>query len=354
MKDIEKLFVYRENSVYEAMNVIQRGKVEMALLVDEDRRLIATITDGDIRRALLIGLDTNDCAERLLENRIHSNNKPVFEAVGTPPDELLKIMRQKTLRHIPLIDEDGRVVELAWISELIEEVGMPLSAVVMAGGFGTRLYPLTEDVPKPMLPVGDQPLLERIIEQLQQSGIERVHLTTHYKKDIIAEHFGDGSKFGLEIRYLEEEQPLGTAGALCLLEAPTEPLLVINGDILSQVNFSAMLNFHREHEADMTVAVRQHESPIPFGVVEVDGIKVTGITEKPVITHFVNAGVYLLDPVVCGFIPKDQTYDMTDLITRALAEGKRVICFPVHEYWLDIGELTDYEQAQIDIKDGKD
>lgn len=353
MKDVAKLFVHLENTVYEALATIQNGHVEIALVVDDACRLIGTITDGDIRRAILGGVDMADRIEKLLERRVHPYDEPTTALLGTQPDDLLQTMRERMLRHIPLLDGEGRVVELAWISELIEDVELPLSAVVMAGGYGTRLHPLTDNLPKPMLPVGDRPLLERIIDQLRQAGIQRVNLTTHYKKNIITEHFGDGTGFGVDIRYLEEDQPLGTAGALCLLEAQEEPLLVINGDILSQIDFRAMMAFHREHEADMTVAVRQYKFSIPFGVVQVDGIKVTKMSEKPMVSHFVNAGVYLLNSDLCRLIPKDQSYDMTDLISRSVTEGRQVICFPVHEYWLDIGQHTDYKQAQLDLKNGK-
>ena len=223
----------------------------------------------------------------------------------------------------------------------------------MAGGLGTRLRPLTDDLPKPMLRVGDRPLLELIIEQLHEAGIRRVNVATHYRGEVIAEHFGDGRRFGVEIQYVQEDEPLGTAGALSQLGKSKEPLLVINGDILTRVNIRAMLNFHREHQADMTVGVRQHELQIPYGVVETDGVKIISISEKPTMKHLMNAGIYVLNPEVCQLIPEHQYYDMSHLLGRLVGENRRVISFLVHEYWLDIGEIEDYQRAVTDIVSGE-
>ena len=212
--------------------------------------------------------------------------------------------------------------------------------------------PLTEEVPKPMLPVGGRPLLELTIEQLRNAGIRRVNLATHYKGDVISRHFGDGRDFQMDIQYVEEQQPLGTAGALRLLDSSDEPLLVINGDILTRVDFRAMLDYHRENVADMTVAVKEHEARLPYGVVDIKGINIVGISEKPVLHHFINAGIYLLNPQCSHYIPVDQPYDMPDLIGKLIEEGRRVVSFPIHEYWVDIGQAEDYQRAQMDSNDG--
>jgi NDP-sugar pyrophosphorylase family protein len=242
------------------------------------------------------------------------------------------------------------VVDVALLNDLVKEEELPLRAVVMAGGYGTRLRPITEELPKPMLPIGDRPLLELTLQQLRDAGIKRVNLATHYKRDIIANHFGDGHNFGVKIRYVEEDQPLGTAGALGLIETSEDPLLVINGDVVTRVDFHAMLDFHRHHRADMTVAVRQHEVQLPHGVVETDGLAITGISEKPILRHFMNAGIYLLNPEMCRFVPSGRRYDMTDLISRLIAEGCRVVSFPIREYWLDIGQVEDYQKALRDFE----
>lgn len=352
MKDIEALFVHLNSTIYEAIAAIQSGHVGIALVVDEGRHLIGTIADGDVRRAILGGVDLDSPVSTLVKYRAGGRWGATVASVGTEPRELLRLMRAETIRHIPLLDEEGRVVDLAWISELIEQPKLPLSAVVMAGGYGLRLRPLTEDVPKPMLQVGDRPLMERIIEQLQTVGIQRVSVTTHYRPEVIVEHFGDGRRFGIQIDYVNEKQPLGTAGALGLMEAPNEPLLVINGDILTQLDFQALFDFHRECRADMTVAVRKYEFQMPYGVVETEGVEVLRLVEKPALEFFINAGIHLLEPVVHRYIPRGRRFDMTDLIECLLDDQRRVVSFPIQEYWIDIGEHADYEQAQDDLQNG--
>lgn len=223
----------------------------------------------------------------------------------------------------------------------------------MAGGYGTRLRPLTDDLPKPMLPVGTKPLLELIVEQLRVAGIRQVNVATHYRGEVITDHFKDGQDFGVEIRYVKEDQPLGTAGALSLLEESDEPLLVMNGDILTRVDFRAMLNFHREHNAELTVGVRQYEFRVPYGVVNTNGVDVTGISEKPVVRQFINAGIYLLNPLVRRVIPNGRPYDIPELIENLLKEKRCVVCFPIREYWLDIGKSDQYDQAKADMASGR-
>lgn len=351
MAELAQLSISPDSSLRAAMACIDRNARGIALVVDPQGQLMGTVTDGDIRRAILSGLDLELPVTVLLERRAATPYpQPVTATAGTPTARLIRLMNEHAIRHVPLLDERGRVVDVALLSDLVKEYELPLRAVVMAGGFGTRLRPLTEDLPKPMLPVGDRPLLELIIEQLRGSGIRQVNVTTHYKGEAITQHFGDGREFGVEIRYVEEHEPLGTAGALSLLEASDAPLLVINGDILTRVDFGAMLDFHREHHADMTIAVRQYEFRVPYGVIETEGVAVKGITEKPVLKRFINAGIYLLNPDVCRYVPDAQSYDMPELISRLLAEGRRVIGFPVLEYWLDIGHVDDYRQAQADLE----
>jgi dTDP-glucose pyrophosphorylase len=350
---IEKFLIAPEDSIKEAMACIDRSARGIALVVDGEHHLIATVTDGDVRRAVLAGMDLNLPVMELVRRRKKEPHPTPFTAqVGTPPAELIRMMNEYTLSHLPLLDDKGRVADIVLLRDMVKEYELPLRAVVMAGGLGTRLRPLTESLPKPMLPVGDRPLLEHIIEQLRQVGIRRVNLTTHYKSELITEHFGDGKNFGVEIEYVKEDKPLGTVGALSLLQPSEEPLLVINGDILTRIDFHAMLDFHREQKANMTVAVREIEMRVPYGVVETEGVKVTRISEKPVLRHFINAGIYLLNPDVCRFIPNDRPYDMPELINRLLEAGRRVISFPVREYWLDIGKIEDYQRALADLDEG--
>lgn len=351
--ELEQLLVAPDNSIREVIACIERNAMGIALVVDGERRLTGTVTDGDIRRAVLAGMDLDLPVQALMERRAPAPYPTPFTApVGTDDAELLRMMNEYTVRHIPLVDDTGRVVDMALLSDLVKELQPPLSAVVMAGGYGTRLRPLTKDLPKTMLPVGGRPLLELIIEQLRQSGIQRINVTTHHRAEKIIKHFGDGKAFGVEIKYVTEARPLGTAGALGLMEASNEPLLVINGDVLTRVDFRAMLAYHREHGADLTVAVRRYDWQMPYGVIECDGPRVRQVREKPLFGFLVNAGIYLLEPSVHHYIPKGR-FDMTDLIKRLLEDRRPVVSFPIIEYWLDIGQHEDYEQAQKDVKNGE-
>ena len=347
---LEQYLIASNATIRGALECINRN-MSLAIVVDEQRRLIGTITDGDVRRAVLAGASLDTPVQKLLDQRDKTPYpKPVTAPTGTPTGELLRIMYERAIRQIPLVDENGRVADIALMQELVKSYELPLKAVVMAGGFGKRLLPLTEDMPKPMLPVGDKPILELIVNQLQNSGIRKVQVTTHYKPEIIRQHFGTGEKFGLDIQYVNEDQPLGTAGALGSLEKSDEPMLVLNGDILTRVDFRAMLAFHVENKAELTVAVRKYDFQVPYGVIQCDGAHVMGVDEKPTYNFFVNAGIYLLEPSAHRSIPSAQRFDMTDLIEKLTAEGRRVVAFPVVEYWMDIGQQNDYMQAQEDIK----
>jgi len=347
---LEKGIISPQISISDTIPILDRAGMGVLLLCEDDRRLVGVLTDGDIRRAILRRVSFEEPCITI------ASRNPVIAPPRVSPSEALHIMeygREHGVNHLPMVNAEGQVVDLLLRSDLITEEQIALSAVIMAGGFGTRLRPLTEELPKPMLPVGGRPLMELIIGQLRQAGIQRVNVSTHYRSKEIIEHFGDGRGFGIEINYVTEDRPLGTAGALGLMESPSEPLLVINGDILTRVDFRAMLDFHQEQQADMTVAVQQHEFRVPYGVVEMEGVAITGVSEKPVVRHFINAGIYLLNPEVCRFIPNGQSYDMPDLISQLVAEGCRVVSFPVREYWLDIGQVEDYQKALADIENGE-
>lgn len=341
-------------TVRQAITCINLNTKGIVLVTDDEGRLLATISDGDVRRALLRGQNLDASVNELMPHKDGSDYpQPITAPAGSDRALLLNLMQENTIRQIPLLDEEGKVVELVTLNELMPEQELPLQAVIMAGGSGQRLRPLTDDVPKPMLPVGDRPLMELLIEQLRQSGIRRVNVATHYMSTKITDHFGDGRKFGIELNYVNEDRPLGTAGALGIMQTPQEPILVVNGDILTRVDFRSMLAFHREHKAVLTVGVRKYDLNVPYGVVESDGAFVHGLVEKPLLSFLVNAGIYLLEPSVYRYIPNGQHYNMTDLIERLLKEGYPVVSFPILEYWLDIGSPVDYQRAQDDIKNGR-
>lgn len=342
------------SSMRKAMEAIEANKKGVALVVDGRGALINTITDGDIRRAVLSGRTLDDDLQAVLEVKgrfTHAN--PITAPSGASRATLLQIMKEKEVRQLPLVNADGKVLDLVVHSDLTTEAGTPIQALIMAGGQGSRLRPHTENLPKPMLPVGGRPLMEIIINQLKDAGIKRVNVSTHYLSDKITDYFKDGSQLGVEINYVEEDHPLGTAGAIRLVEDRDSPILVMNGDVLSGVDFRAMMAFHREHAAHLTVAVRRYEMQVPYGVVECDDAAVRAIREKPMLTFFVNAGIYLIEPSACRHIPSAERLDMPNLIRQMIAKGESVVSFPIVEYWLDIGQPADYEQAKQDVAQGK-
>ena len=347
MGELELVLVAPEATLRSVMHCIERNGKGIALVADDDRKLLGVITDGDVRREILADVPLETTAAALLaERRARGEGESVTAPAGTGDAELLAMMSELYLRQVPLVDRDGRVEGLACLSDLTRDYELPLRAVVMAGGFGTRMRPLTDQVPKPMLPVGGRPLLERIVEQLRDSGVRQLNVTTHYQAQAISDHFRDGRDFGVSIEYTHEDEPLGTAGALGLVDTSEDELvLVVNGDIMTRLDFRAMVDFHRDHKADMTAAVLRYEYELPYGVVRSDGPDITAVVEKPRSSHFVLAGIYLLAAEVCGLVPRGEHCDMPDLIERALAGGRRVVSFPIHEYWADIGQPEDYERV---------
>jgi dTDP-glucose pyrophosphorylase len=335
-----------EASIAAAVARLERAETGILLVCGEDRRLLGVLTDGDVRRAIL----RSESFDRPCFSIATRN--PVTAPPSPTPAEALGLMDHGTrfpVDHLPLVDDERRIIGLLLRRDLVTLDTAPMAAVIMAGGFGTRLRPLTDHVPKPMLPIGDRPLLARTLERLHDAGIRSVSITTHYLADAIVSYFGDGHALGLQLHYLPEDRPLGTAGALRQIDAidGEGPLLVLNGDILTGLDFREMLAFHRAHGADATVAVRRYEVPVPYGVVECEeeGV-VNGLREKPVLQLLINAGIYLLEPSVRMYIPAGDRFDMPQLLQRLLLDHRRVVSFPVLEYWIDIGQPPDYQQAQ--------
>lgn len=321
------------------------GIIGIALVV-EDRVLRNTLTDGDVRRALLHGYPLDTSIATLLSDRgVHQRLTPVLASVGNSDREILRLMRTEGVRQVPVVDDAGRPLRVATLEALTAEPAMPAQAVIMAGGEGRRLRPLTESVPKPMLPIGGRPLLERIVERLRDGGITDITLCVRYLADVVVDHFGDGSDFGVSINYTREEEPLGTGGALSLLDPPSGPVIVMNGDILTDASFPGLLRFAREHEAAAVLGARRVDFQPPYGVIDVDGVEVTSLRERPVLHYFVNAGLYLVAPEMWNFIAPNTAFDLPDLIQRAIEAERRVVSFPIGEEWVDIGEHTAYRDA---------
>jgi dTDP-glucose pyrophosphorylase len=340
MLNLASILISAEATALDALRVINSGACQIALVVDERQRLMGTLTDGDIRRGLLYGASLDAQVEQLMNRQFR------FVRCGEDQAAVLEMMRREVLRQIPVLDEEGRVAQLLLLQELLNPPQLSNAVVIMAGGKGTRLRPYTEHRPKPMLSVGDQPVLEILVEKFIAHGFRQFYLSVNYLKEQIIEHFEDGSRWGVSINYLLENEPLGTAGSLQLLpDSLREPFLVLNGDVLTRLNPTRLLHFHREHEAKATMCVREHELTVPFGVVQTNGIELAGFDEKPTYRHLVNAGVYVIDPQILPLLPPHQPTDMPSLLTTARHAGHVVAVCPIHEYWIDVGRPETLQQA---------
>jgi dTDP-glucose pyrophosphorylase len=336
-----------EKTVREALESLNATQMRIVLIVDDSFRLLGTVTDGDIRRALMHGHGMDSLVIDVMEK------DPTTIGTIESQRKVRQIMREKDLLHLPVIDARGIVVGLETMQDLVFDSPRPNPVLLMVGGLGKRLYPLTRDVPKPLLPVGKKPILQTILEQLVEAGFSRFFLAVHYRSEQVQAHFGNGSNWGVSIEYLEEKQPLGTAGALSLLDsaAINAPLLMMNGDLLTGLDFGQLVDYHGEHGGLATMCVRKYDFQIPYGVVRGDGVQVAEITEKPVQKFFVNAGIYVLEPQLVNQCNVEQSKDMPDLLQATVEAGGQVNMYPIHEYWLDIGRMEEYERAQVDAID---
>jgi dTDP-glucose pyrophosphorylase len=344
VKDWDKTLIGPEATVAEAVGIIDQGSVQICLVVDDDRRLLGTVTDGDIRRGILRSLPLDAPISEVMKR------DPV---VGTPedgPKRHLELMLPRDVRQLPIVDRHSKLVGLMLRDELAAPEPLENHVIFMAGGTGTRLRPMTNDTPKPLLTVGQRPLLETILESFIEHGFKHFHMSVHYKADQIMQHFGNGERWGIEINYLVEDRKLGTAGALGLLpEIPDEPILVMNADLLTKVNFRRILDFHFEQRANATMCVREYDFQVPYGVVNIENDRIVGIEEKPLQTFFVNAGIYVVSPELLQLVGKDEPLDMPEFFRRVIEADYHAAVFPVREYWLDVGRLDDFERANGDF-----
>jgi dTDP-glucose pyrophosphorylase/predicted transcriptional regulator len=336
----DKIFIRPGATVRDVITCIDAGAIEIALALDADGRLVGTVSDGDVRRALMRGVGLDAPADEV----VHPS--PIVAAATASRDQLLRLMTEHGIEQVPLLDK-GRVVDVAFIRDLVHAPREENPVVIMAGGEGKRLRPLTDASPKPMLPVGGRPLLETVLGQVRESGFSRVLMAVNYQAEQIEEHFGNGERFGVAIDYIREPKRLGSAGALRLArEQLDRPFIVLNADLLTNVSLSALMRFHEEDGNLITVGVRRYVLEVPYGVAELTDTRVDRLQEKPSIEFFVNAGIYAVSPPAVELMPGQPTpFDMTDLISTCLDRGLPVGGFPVREYWLDIGQISDYERA---------
>jgi dTDP-glucose pyrophosphorylase len=340
MNDWRATLVGPQDAILTALAAIDRGAMQIALVVDGERRLLGMVTDGDIRKHILQGGSLEVPIAPVM------NAHPVVAKTTESHGELLARMRSWTIHQLPIVDEQQRVVGLVTLDDLLAARVQPNLVVLMAGGMGSRLRPLTSDTPKPMLKVGERPILETILLQFKDYGFRRFVIAMHYLGDQIADYFGDGSRFDAEISYLRETEPLGTAGALSLLtDRPAEPFFLMNGDLLTKLNFTSLMAFHQTSGAPVTMCVREHALTIPYGVTEICGDRLERVVEKPTYRHLVNAGIYACDPEVIDVVPRDRASTMIDVVQLLIAQGKRPSVFPIHEYWVDVGQHGDFLRA---------
>ncbi len=342
----KKVIVSPQDTIKQALSVIDSEALRIALVVNHDNKFIGTVTDGDIRRGFLNGVG--------MEGRVDSvmNSAPTVVSKGLSRNELASIMEAKNILSLPIV-EDGELIGLETLHDVLQQQRYDNPVFLMAGGFGTRLRPLTDNCPKPLLKVGNKPILETTLINFVKSGFHNFYISTHYMSEMIREHFGDGSKWGVNISYIHEDMPLGTAGALGLLPKSIEslPLIMMNGDILTNIDFQKLLEFHNTEKADATMCVREYSFQIPYGIVKGKDGTVEYLEEKPVQKFHVNAGIYILNPCVLGCVSANQKVDMPDLLESQMKSDRKVKMFPIHEYWLDIGRMDDFHRAQQEILD---
>lgn len=340
MNSISNIKLMPSSTIKEALKIIDRGAMQIAIVLDENGKLIGTITDGDIRRGLLNGLDLNS----LIDSIIYKN--PTVAKISDTKEEILKKALAKKLHQIPVVDDENRVIGINEIEELVSPTHKPNKVMLMVGGLGTRLRPLTENTPKPMLMVGNKPILQTIVEKFAEYGFVNIVMCVNYKSNVIQDYFKNGSEFGVNIEYILETQRMGTAGALSLLrDIPNEPFFVMNGDLLTNVNFEHLYHYHLSNNTMATMCVREYDFQVPYGVVNIQDSKIISIKEKPIQKFFVSAGIYMLSPEILNYIPQNQFYDMPTLFEKLIKEQQSVISFPLREYWLDIGKIEEYERA---------
>jgi dTDP-glucose pyrophosphorylase len=344
----KNILISPKATMQDTISVIDKGSLKTALVVDETKRLLGVVTDGDIRRSLLKHLPMSCEITEVM------NKTPLVAEQGTSKSQLLSMMKKHGLLSIPLV-KSGELVGLQTMQSLVVEKACYDNPVfLMAGGFGTRLRPLTDNCPKPLLKLGDKPILETILESFIEHGFYNFYISTHYLPESIRNHFGDGAKWGVEIQYVHEEDPLGTGGSLGLLPAdlPDLPIIMMNGDVLTKIDFEQLLKYHETYQPVCTMCVREDEYKIPYGVVEADEGRIISLVEKPTHKYFINAGVYVVSRELITSVEKNRHVDMTDLIEKRINNNEFVAMFPVHEYWLDIGKMVDFYQAKKDVMHG--
>lgn len=340
MQDWKQILVTPSDSIFRTLEIIDRSSLQIALVVDEKGCLLGTVTDGDVRRGILRGLGLDSEVTEIM------NKNFSFSHVNDAREKVLAIMSNKSLHQLPVIDHNGCLVGIHTIDCLMASTTRDNIVFLMAGGLGSRLKPLTENCPKPLLRIGGKPILESILESFIEQGFKNFYISINYKGEMIENYFGNGSNLGVHINYIREDKRLGTAGSLKLIpQTNTQPIIVMNGDILTKVDFRNLLDFHISQEADATLCIREYQLEIPYGVVSIERNKFRGIEEKPKEKFHINAGLYVINPELIDYIPENTYFDMPELFKILARENCETAVYPIREYWMDIGHMDDYERA---------
>jgi dTDP-glucose pyrophosphorylase len=333
------------SSIRQAVQVLNETSLKIVLIVDANDVFVGTISDGDIRRGLLKGLELTSTIDSIVHG----------DPLVVPPDlsreVVLQLMAANNIQQIPIVNEKMHVIGLHLWNVMSVQTSRTNIMVIMAGGKGTRLHPQTENCPKPLLPVAGKPILEHIINRAKAQGFSNFVIAIHHLGHMIEEYFGNGEALGIRIEYLREEFPLGTAGALSLLNPPPEAAIVVtNGDVLTDIHYGELIDFHIQHNATATMAVGLHEWQSPFGVVETRGVEIVEYEEKPMFRKHINAGVYILDPCALRFLSESVPCDMPTLFQSMKQQNLRIIAYPIYERWLDVGRPDDLLSASVQSK----
>lgn len=342
MKNFSKLLIKSNQKIEEAIKKLDKNVIKILIVIDQSSKLVGTITDGDIRRGLLKGIGIKNNSSDVMRKN------PIFSFIDENKASNINKMKKHKIFHLPIVDKKMKVIGLE-ISKPNSEKDIKSPVLIMAGGFGKRLMPLTKDTPKPMLIVGKKPILETILIKLAKEGFSEFYISVHYKSEIIKDYFKDGSSYGVKIKYLQEKNPLGTGGAISLLPSKiNKPIIVMNGDILTDLNFRSLIEYHQSCNSFATVCCSKYTINVPYGVINQKNNEMISLIEKPSQDFFINAGIYIFDKEVLALIFKSIKMDITDILTKIINNNKKVSVFPIHEKWIDIGERKEFRLAQFE------
>ena len=344
----DRCILYEQGNIKRAISAIEKGGLKIALVLNNKNELLGTICDGDIRRGLLKGETLDSSISKIIQKNC------IVASTQSSKTDIIKLMSDNGVSQIPIVSENRELIGLEVLKEILPNENLfskSNNAILMAGGRGKRLRPVTDNCPKPLIRINGKPILEIILEKCIEEGVNNFYISVHYLAEMIMDYFGDGSKWNVNIEYLRENEPLGTAGALSLMpKGLKNPILIINGDVLTKTNINNLFYYHLQNNADITICAREHILNSPYGVLEVDGIKFKSIIEKPSFKQLVNAGIYILNPGILELVENKKYLDMPDLISISKNNHKNIIVYPVHEYWLDIGRPESLDKAIFDLQ----